>query len=297
LKCIFSVISICICFNLSAQSFEIKNRIINSDEDLLHCTAYTKCYKQKNDSAFFLQGTSYFFYSIKAKKIFLILNKHLIKGTSEIKILLDLKVKRNKEDFLDASEFSINLNPKTILYFDDYDLDLCLIKLEGYTDSLSKYFFKCFTENNLPSENDIDQFSFRDELYSIGYSSGVFDKYHNIPFVLRGYFSTLPKYNYMGSPYFVMNCSNRNGGSGSPVVLYKNSKYFLTGTVVSVDASTENIYETDSLKYPYEPNFLGQVDSLLIDAAPHKIKPIIKDYFNISYVIKSSVISLLIGLE
>lgn len=276
-----------------SQDFDIKAREIKTDEDLISSVFYTSFYHTVNDS-FCLNGSSYFFYSTKSNKLYLLTTFHF-NDFEKIYILLPFKDSIGNADRREIKQFMI-LTKDRIKSLRKYDLNL--IDMSYYQDTLSKYFFKCYTETNIPNKEEIENFSFQDDLYSIDYSYSIFDNYNYMPFVHRASFASLPKFDLMMKKEFAINCSNRDGSSGSPIILYKNSKYFLLGTNRAIDFGEEYLYEKTSINDPTswqkirESGNLTEIDSLKIDN--NKVNVIVKDYVNIAYVVKSEIINTII---
>ncbi len=275
----------------NSQSFDYKNRLIKTDEDLRYCSFYFFSY-ENNTSLSSQRGTSYFFYSKKINKLFLVTNIHLLKQIEKIGVFIAKKDTNGNPDNSKILQFSIFTKNRML---HENENDLCLIDLTDYTDTLSKYYFKCFNEDNIPCKKENENFSFKDDLYCIGYSYSLIDINNGLPIVLKGSLATLPKFDFMNQKQFVINCSNRQGSSGSPIVLNKKNKYYLLGTVRATDYGEEYLYSKAKMKNltPWE-NFrnignLNSIDSLKIDS--NKVKIIVKDNFNVSYIIKSEIIN------
>jgi len=277
--------------SIIAQGFDFKNREIKSDEDLLHSVSYIYLYKKNADSSIY-SGSAYFFHSSISNKLYLITNNHLINQIDNIGAFIALKDKNGNADESYIGQFKITLKNRIKSI---QNIDLCLIDLTDYSELLSKYYFKCYSEDNIPNIEEIENLSFKDDLYCIGFSYSLFDVLNGLPIVLRGSLASLPKYDFMQQKEFAINCSNRSGSSGSPIVLNKNSKYFLLGTVRATDCGEEMLYKKTAKKNPIiwenirNIGDLQEIDSLKVNSKMEKI--VVKDNFNISYVIKSSIIN------
>ena len=87
-------------------------------------------------------------------------------------------------------------------------------------------YFKTVSYDMLASFNE-EELSVAENVYFVGYPDNRYDMVNNLPLVRTGMIASNPKYDYNGSPTFIIDAQVFPGSSGSPVYIdltYENMK-------------------------------------------------------------------------
>ncbi|WP_400211125.1 serine protease [Candidatus Methanarcanum hacksteinii] len=88
-----------------------------------------------------------------------------------------------------------------------------------------KPYYRSFDTTLIPTIEQMNELSVIEDIFVIGYPTGLEDTVNHKPLIRKGITSTHPKNDYMGKPHFVIDCSIFPGSSGSPVVIYNRGGY------------------------------------------------------------------------
>lgn len=167
-------------------------------------------------------GTSFF--ARFRNTLFLFTTHHQLERSTHVKILLLSEKGQARKDTLTipTSQFITIVN---------FDLAMCdLTEAIAQKNSTKHLRLKAFgLEENMDFLNDIDLL---DDIYFIGYPSGLIDTQNLTPLMRRCSFSSLYSEDFSGEPTFIIDGSVFPGSSGSPV-FHVGEKVSLLGIVTS----------------------------------------------------------------
>ena len=111
----------------------------------------------------------------------------------------------------------------------DSDIDLCIMPIhqlyKEYKPNPYNLYLTYLSENDIPSQDEIEEFSHIEDIIIVGYPDGVWDGKNNLPLVRRGITASSLHYDFDGKPQFIMDAAIFGGSSGSPVLLYNEGQY------------------------------------------------------------------------
>lgn len=183
-----------------------------------------------------------FFYKIthptsNLAKVLILTNKHVVRNAAVVQFILssapaiaDLDEQhqpKNRVDHTVIWPLANNLIPHP-----DPETDLCAIDitipygkiLQGDEQLRSM----CIDSSWLPSKEDRAGLRDIEQVVVIGYPSGLWDEYNNMPIARRGTTATHPMAFYSGKRNFLVDVAAFQGSSGSPVFSYETPMYRLT---------------------------------------------------------------------
>ncbi|WP_271766275.1 S1 family peptidase [Aquimarina algiphila] len=91
------------------------------------------------------------------------------------------------------------------------------------TDDLP--FYMTFGAESILTEEEINSLSAIEDIYMIGYPSGIFDEFNNLPIIRKGTTATPIYIDYDGDKEFLIDTTVFEGSSGSPVLIYHNGNF------------------------------------------------------------------------
>ena len=168
-------------------------------------------------------------------------------------------------------------------------VDLAILPIANALETLSASGnapFYAYVESSLiPPEDEWENMDAVERVIMAGYPKGMRDTVNNLPIVRSGITATPPRYDYMGSPEFLVDMPCFEGCSGSPVFILEEGGYkdkrahrinlgtriFLLGVQHAIPLSKAT----------------GTLEVLQSDASVN-IKPVMPLYLNIGYIVKSS---------
>lgn len=161
----------------------------------------------------------------------LITNKHVIKGCSDIEIVLTLQ---NKDGTLVTQNHKlVNVVDKCVNH-DKYDLcaiPLCLV-LEKTYKSGKTVMASFVTVNELAMADDFLKTNSIEDIYVVGYPNAFRDRKNNLPIARKGVTATPLYADYEGEKEFLVDCGVIEGSSGSPVFIkLDDGNYKLAGII------------------------------------------------------------------
>lgn len=216
-------------------------------------------------------------------KLYLITNKHVLKGKKLCGMPLNIKLRLNflynaknyrKKAIVKCDEVSISQQMLTdipdILLEHPGDSDLCSIDIsqliKDYEDQhRKKLLYYAYTKELLASH--FREFELYDDIAMIGYPRGLYDTVHNLPILRGGKISSVPLANWNGKPEFMIDCACIPGSSGSPVLLIRTTDPVITSETIhyvsniSIDEA-ENNFITEAVGGGDEMENLSYVQSV-----------------------------------
>lgn len=160
---------------------------------------------------------------------FLITNKHVIKGSKEVKLHF-VKSKDNKpllghglvhtlKDF--EQIWFCHLNPK---------IDIAILPFKPLYDIINregKPFFRSIGSDITASNDDLKELDALEDVVFIGYPYGLWDSKNLLPIIRKGITATSIGIDFKGEKQFLIDASVFPGSSGSPVFIYNKGFYTL----------------------------------------------------------------------
>lgn len=174
-------------------------------------------------------GTGFFF-DLKmpngSHEHIVVTNKHVVKGMVSGTFVLTERLENNDapNDGIYRRITMENFESLWIMHPSE-DVDLCVMPLKPlliYAHSqLNKHFFyRCFGEEQIPTDSDYERINAISEVLMIGYPHGIWDDVNNRPIIRKGLTATDVKFDFHGEKEFVIDMACIPGSSGSPVVIY-----------------------------------------------------------------------------
>ena len=106
----------------------------------------------------------------------------------------------------------------------DNNVDLACLPIGAFINNSRENgiipYYKMFDTSLIPTKKTVDELSAIEDVYVIGYPTGLEDSFNHKPMIRKGITATHPRNNYQGNLDFVIDCPIYPGSSGSPVVLY-----------------------------------------------------------------------------
>lgn len=160
-------------------------------------------------------------------------------------------------------------------------LDLVCLPFGKFINDMEKRgvrpYYRAFDINLIPTVEQLNELSSIEDIYLIGYPTGIEDTFNHKPMVRKGITATHPKRDFQGKKEFIIDCPVFPGSSGSPVVLlYRGTYSTSTGIVVG------NKFMLLGIAYAtFTANLISQVIETGLTTIPKVLN-------NLGIVIKSS---------
>lgn len=197
-------------------------------EGLIHTTVRIACKKAKGPSF----GTGFFFAfeGGEGKQIpVIVTNKHVVKGAETGHLIFSLCDEDGNIALNQRNTYEINNFEKAWIQHPDENVDLCVMPIAQFYAKYKPGPYKLHAvyvrEKDIPSEEEIKEFSHIEDIVIVGYPDGLWDDKNNLPIVRRGITASSLHYDFKGAPVFIMDAAIFGGSSGSPVFLYNDGHY------------------------------------------------------------------------
>lgn len=182
-------------------------------------------------------GTAFFcMFKIASERTFpiLVTNKHVIHGSTNVKLSLHLGVTDQQTDKMKPGSESFEV----VLSTDDFidhpgDVDLCGVpahlpalfaKRQG-----KDVFFYPIPDNLFANDDNLEKMSALEDVVMVGYPIGLSDTVNNFPVIRRGITASHPCTDFNGKPVGVVDIASFPGSSGSPVLILNQGGYATGG--------------------------------------------------------------------
>ena len=166
----------------------------------------------------------------KKEAVFLVTNKHVVEGQTNLDTFLTVQGK----DGLPFKKPHTIYNFRSRCFFHE-KYDLCAISFQIDIDSLKKAGFKVFGERltmgDICSDDEVLECGSISNLYVVGYPADYSDVANNLPIVRSGVTSTPLYINFEGVDEFAIDAGILKGNSGSPVFVDFSGNCKLIGIV------------------------------------------------------------------
>ena len=195
-------------------------------ESLIHLTVQIQ--SERHGKTSFGTGFLFAFSSNEADKLIpvIITNRHVVDESSNGKLVFSLK--DNEGNYVPGKTHTFLYNNFSCAWIPHPDpmIDLCVMPIhqlyKEYRPTPYSLYVSYITEKDIPSREEIEQFSHVENVLVVGYPSGIIDDKHNLPLVRNGITASSLHYDFKGLPEFLIDAAIYGGSSGSPVFVYNN---------------------------------------------------------------------------
>lgn len=174
-----------------------------------------------------------FFYDVKITKNqivpTIITNRHVIEGVNEIKLIFSLNdYFSNSQKVVEKFEVRYEVTHK-VIYHSDQDVDLCALIITPIMEERIKrslgFQMVSLSSENIPTDSQLKNLRFVEDVTMIGYPNGIFDKKNNFPIFRGGQTATHPGVDFEGREECIIDMTITPGSSGSPVFIYNSNGF------------------------------------------------------------------------
>lgn len=155
-------------------------------------------------------------------------NKHVVEGAVELRMYVTRRTRDMKPFFGQFNAWTIENIADIIIDHPDPGVDLAAFPvgevLMAMDDQGIPAYTPYFSKVNLPREEDIQHLFPVEDVYMIGYPSGIWDEANNLPIIRRGITATPYAIDYELRSEFFIDAACFPGSSGSPVVMVNRGR-------------------------------------------------------------------------
>lgn len=159
----------------------------------------------------------------------LVTNRHVIAGSSTLKIRFTARADDGSPRYGDRLEFDLNFGEAKWAPHPDPEVDLAFLPMAGFLAELQAQgrtpFYVALRPDNLPTAAEMGDLGAIEDVVMVGYPIGLWDEANNLPIVRSGITATHPARDFNGQKRFVIDVACFPGSSGSPVFLYNQFGY------------------------------------------------------------------------
>jgi V8-like Glu-specific endopeptidase len=199
-----------------------------NNEHLLHSTVRITSYLPNNIIS---TRTGFFFLFEIDNNIVstIVTNKHVIRNSIKGKIRLSLADdndvwQKDKYIDIDCDNFE-----NMWLMHPESTVDLCVMPVASLLYEAQKrnkrIYFKALDKSIIPTAKQLENITAIEDILMIGYPSGLWDSYNNMPIVRKGVTATNIKLDYNGKEEFLIDIASYPGSSGSPIFIYNQGSF------------------------------------------------------------------------
>jgi len=170
-------------------------------------------------------GTGFIFHFMNEGNLYpvIITNKHVVKNSDVINITLHISEQGKPTD----ENISINYQA---VWIEHPIYDMCCTFFQPVVEHYKKQFNKDvfyipLSENEIWSNNKLEELKTMEEIVMIGYPTGLWDQVHNLPLFRKGITSTHPAIDFNGEKKGVIDAACFPGSSGSPICILNEGSY------------------------------------------------------------------------
>ena len=195
-------------------------------EILIHSTVQIK--STRHTSAISGTGFLFAFSTNEEDKIIpvIITNRHIVEDATRGQLVFSLKDNDGNYVHEKTHSFLYDDFSRAWFFHPDPLVDLCVMPIhqlyKEYRPNPYSLYVSYVTEKDIPSSEEIKQFSHIENTIVVGYPSGIIDDTHNLPLVRSGITASSLHYDFKGQPEFLIDAAIYGGSSGSPVFVYNN---------------------------------------------------------------------------
>lgn len=159
-------------------------------------------------------------------KIYLVSNKHVIHGADGVAFTFT-GIEENNPEAKKQTKVSISDIKNKVIGHSNPEVDVAVVEITNifnlYPD---RFYFKRIPYEILADFTE-PELTVAENVFFIGYPDDRYDTTNNLPLVRQGMIASHPKYDYNGTPTFIIDAQVFPGSSGSPVFIdltYENIK-------------------------------------------------------------------------
>lgn len=169
----------------------------------------------------------------------LVTNKHVLEGTTEIKLKISLSDPMDYSKKIGTVDYTLKAGVDHLIFkHPDTEVDLAAINIASILQDMMNFGIyghgNMFSEDDLVTSEELDTLGIAEEILMIGYPTGLSDEVNNLPIVRQGVLASDPKVRFNGRNQFVIDCACYHGSSGSPIILKSKQSIDVTNGIVSV---------------------------------------------------------------
>ena len=178
-------------------------------------------------------GTGFFFdFCIEGNRYIpaIVTNKHVIQGAINGKLKFSLCDNNGNKLNNEFYDITIENFENQWIKHPISEIDLCILPIAHICNTAKaenkRLFYTTLSIEDIPTEREIEETFFKiEEITTIGYPDGIWDKKNNIPIVRKGITATPLQLDFNGKPEFLIDTSIYGGSSGSPVYILNNGVF------------------------------------------------------------------------
>jgi len=162
----------------------------------------------------------------------IITNKHVVDGANTLDFVFHVRPypAPNTRMGWESRPFRMDLEVFEIINHEDDEVDLCAI-LTGPLDHSMRsegieLLYTCARPDHIVNETAIRDLQGMDPVVMVGYPSGLWDSYNNMPVIRKGVTATHPILDYGGKKEFLIDIACFPGSSGSPIFWYESGTVY-----------------------------------------------------------------------
>lgn len=218
----------------------------------------------------------------------LVTNRHVLENASYVNVVFTAAKPDGSPDI--GRTVSATIDASNSIMHPDEAVDLAVLPiaaaLSSLIDSGNRPFYAYLKTELIPSADEWNRMDAVERVIMAGYPKGIRDTVNNLPIVRRGITATPPKYDFMGTPKFLVDMPCFEGCSGSPVFLLDESVH-VSNHDGNVTINSPRVFLLGIQHAIPLAQATGTLEVLPSDAQMG-VKPVVPLYLNIGYIIKSS---------
>lgn len=164
-------------------------------------------------------------------KIYLVSNKHVLCDAESIKVSFSEK-KESRFVVGGKTCFCIPKIKKNIVPHKDPNVDIAILDCTTLIKEHQELLYYISVPYEMLATFDEPELSVAENVNFIGYPDGRYDQANNLPLIRTGLIASHPKFDYNGTPVFIIDAQVFPGSSGSPVFIDLNYENFKNGKFV-----------------------------------------------------------------
>lgn len=166
---------------------------------------------------------------------YLITNKHVVDGASEINLRFHGEPEGQKNNLTINKSVEVLITSKEDVWFrhPDPEIDICAARVLDILSiekiNIDNIFYFAISDSSVPELEEMERYPAVLGVSMIGYPNGLWDEVHNMPLIRLGSTATNPVIDFNGSQETVIDIACFPGSSGSPIMFHDRS-YFASAS-------------------------------------------------------------------
>lgn len=158
----------------------------------------------------------------------IITNKHVLENAKILRFVIHSRDEKGLPKDNDPIIFPM-LGNSDLIFPHPKNIDLCAILINPFLNEMEnkklKPSYVSFSEDNIPNDSLWNQLLPIEEVYMIGYPSGLFDRTSYLPIVRKGITATNSSKSLNNKNEFMVDIAAFSGSSGSPVFILNQGNF------------------------------------------------------------------------